>query len=120
MDWRRFSSQRMLSFFSIGTRVGLIFFLSAACPFELLARPELHRRQSQRQPISRHRKAGMHQHPADRVMAKAAALVLATVDALRHADQMRRDALIGELGRVLDQKDSAPSHASKRARVAAK
>jgi len=26
-DWRRFSSQRMLSFSSIGTRLGLIFFL---------------------------------------------------------------------------------------------
>ena len=32
VDCFRFSSQRMLSFFSIGTRVGLIFFLSALQP----------------------------------------------------------------------------------------
>jgi hypothetical protein len=32
VDWRRFSSQRMLSLSSIGTRVGLIFFLRAAVP----------------------------------------------------------------------------------------
>ena len=32
MDCLTFSSHRMLSFFSMGTRVGLIFFLSAAVP----------------------------------------------------------------------------------------
>src|SRR3954467_6195682 len=32
MDWRRFSSQRMLSLCSMGTRVGLILRLSAAVP----------------------------------------------------------------------------------------
>src|SRR5712691_7538033 len=32
VDCFRFSSQRMLSFFSMGTLVGLIFFLSAAVP----------------------------------------------------------------------------------------
>ena len=32
MDCFMLSSQRMLSFFSIGTRVGLIFFFSAAVP----------------------------------------------------------------------------------------
>src|SRR3954447_4132712 len=32
MDWRRFSSQRMLSLASMGTRVGLTLRLSAAVP----------------------------------------------------------------------------------------
>jgi hypothetical protein len=32
VDWRRFFSQRTLSFCSIGTHVGFIFFLSAAVP----------------------------------------------------------------------------------------
>ena len=36
MDCFKFSSHRMLSFFSMGTRVGLIFLLSAAVPFELV------------------------------------------------------------------------------------
>src|SRR5215469_12812401 len=35
VDWRRFSSQRMLSLSSIGTRVGLIFFLRAPVPLNL-------------------------------------------------------------------------------------
>src|SRR4029453_7227379 len=48
----------------------------------------------------------MHQYPADGVMAKAPALVLAAVDAFCHAYQMRCDALVGELCRVLDKKDS--------------
>ena len=32
VDWRMFSSQRMLSFFSIGTRVGLILRFRAFAP----------------------------------------------------------------------------------------
>ena len=35
MAWRMFSSQRMLSFFSIGTRVGLILRSSAFVPLNL-------------------------------------------------------------------------------------
>ena len=35
MDCFKFSSHRMLSFFSMGTRVGLIFLLSAAVPLNL-------------------------------------------------------------------------------------
>jgi hypothetical protein len=33
VDCFKFSNHRMLSFFSMGIRVGLIFFLSAAVPF---------------------------------------------------------------------------------------
>ena len=36
MDCRKLSSQRMLSFFSMGIRVGLIFLLSALVPLNLL------------------------------------------------------------------------------------
>ena len=35
VDCFKFSSHRMLSFFSMGTRVGLIFLLSAAVPLNL-------------------------------------------------------------------------------------
>ena len=35
MDCFKFSSHRMLSFFSMGTHVGLIFLLSAAVPLNL-------------------------------------------------------------------------------------
>ena len=74
-------------------------------PSELLPGPEFHGRQAQRQPLGRHREAGMHQHPADRVMAQATTLVAAAIDALRHADGAHVRALVGELRRVLDQKN---------------
>src|SRR3954449_6570451 len=48
---------------------------------ELLPRPELHGRQAERQPLGRDRQAGVHQEPADRVLAIPALLVLAAVDA---------------------------------------
>lgn len=72
-------------------------------PFEFLARPEFYGRQSQRQSTGRHGKAGMHHHSADSVMAKAPALVSATVDAICHADQIGCGALVRELCGVLDE-----------------
>ena len=55
----------------------------------------------------------MHQQPADRVMAEPAGLVLAAVDALGEADQLRLFPLVGELGRVLQDQDrpAGRSHA---------
>ena len=44
VDCFKFSSHRMLSFFSMGTGVGLIFFLSAAVPARLVSSPEFHPR----------------------------------------------------------------------------
>src|SRR5207249_10734956 len=53
---------------------------------KLLPGPEFYGRQAQRQPSGRHRQAGMHQHPADCVMAHAPTLIAAAIDALRRPD----------------------------------
>jgi hypothetical protein len=68
VDCFRFSSQRILSFFSVGTRVGLIFFLSALQPLNLFPDPRLHGRQSLRKSLNGHRQTGMHQDPTDNVV----------------------------------------------------
>ena len=102
VDCLRFSSQRMLSFFSMGTRVGLIFLLSAAVPLNLSRVQNFTAAQSQRQSGGRNGKARMHQYPAGRVHSGIASQVsFAVFDALRNPDQLRPVPLIGELGRVV-------------------
>src|SRR4030088_3593441 len=88
VDCFRLSNHRMLSFFSMGTRVGLIFFLSAAVPFEFLAGPELDRRQSEWQALGRYHEARMHQDAANRVRSEAARLVSSAVYALGYAGRL--------------------------------
>ena len=56
MDWRRFSSQRMLSFCSIGTRVGLILRLSAAVPLNCCRDQNFTADEPQRQTLRRHQR----------------------------------------------------------------
>src|SRR6266478_8248288 len=108
VDCFRFSSHRMLSFFSMGTRVGLIFLLRAAVPFELVSGPELHRAQSQRQSRGRDRKTRVHQDSARRVYSGIACQIsFAVGDTLRNPDQLRPIPLIGELGRVVKYENRA-------------
>src|SRR4051812_3006024 len=95
VDWRMFSSHRMLSLCSIGTRVGLIF--QGCGALELLPGPEFHRCQPERQPLGRDRQAGVHQKPADGVHPEAAGFVLAAVDPASQADPLGALSLVREL-----------------------
>ena len=110
-ECRRFSSQRMLSFFSIGTRVGFIFLLSAAVPLNFFRVQNFTAANPSGSPWVVTAKTGMHQHSADSMMAQATALVAAAIDALGHADGAHVRALKGELRGVLDQR-IGPSEAS--------
>jgi hypothetical protein len=72
---------------------------------ELVAIPELHCRKTKWKPFRCYRQAGMHQDPAKGVMAKTPFLVPSAVDALGEPYGMRATALIGELGRVLQEQN---------------
>ena len=65
VDCRRFSNHRMLSFCSIGTRVGLIFVLSAAVPLNFLRVQNLIAASPNGKPFGRDRQARMHHDTAD-------------------------------------------------------
>ena len=106
VDCWTFSSHRMLSFFSIGTRVGLIFFLSAAVPLNFF-RVQIYCRQPKRQTFARHRQARVHQDAADRVRSQATGLVPAAVDALGDPDRLCVLSLKAELGGVMEHKNRA-------------
>src|SRR3954469_16402363 len=89
---------------------------------ELLPGPELHGRQAQRQPLGGDRPAGVHQQPADGVLAIPALLVLAAVDAAGLADPLGPAPPAGELGRVVEHHDRAADAVgpvARRAEVAA-
>ena len=76
---------------------------------ELVARPELGRRQAERQPLRRDGKAGMHQQAADRMLLMAALLQLSSGRNVCESDLLRCGALEGELCRVLQDQDRAIS-----------
>src|SRR3954453_8176547 len=88
---------------------------------ELLPRPELHGRQAERQPLGGDRQAGVHQEPADRVLAIPALLVLAAVDPAGLADPLGPPPPVGELGGVVEHHERAADAGgpvSRRAEVA--
>ena len=69
--------------------------------FELVARPELHRRQAERRPAGGDGQTRMHQHAAQGPGIGLSGLVAPRVDGLREADLAGRHATVDELGRVL-------------------
>ena len=81
---------------------GIDLLLERVGAFELLARPELDGRQSQRQPFGRHRETRMHQDAANRVRPHPASLVPAAVDAFRRTDEGGLFSLINELRGVME------------------
>src|SRR5215471_17367148 len=105
VDWRRFSSQRMLSLPSIGTRVGLIFFLRAAVPLDFSRVQNLTAARPKGKPSVATAKAGMHQKSADSVHPQTAILAPAAVDAISEPDPRRPLPLVGKLGGVLEHQD---------------
>jgi len=60
VDCFKFSNHRMLSFFSMGIRVGLIFFLSAAVPLNFFRVQNLTAANPRRHARDRNREARMH------------------------------------------------------------
>jgi hypothetical protein len=101
MDWRIFSSQRSLSFCSMGTRVGLIFFLSAAVPLNFDRVQNLMAEMPRGTPLQRNGQARMHQKPTDRVHPETVGLVLTAVDPIRDPDLLGPLSLVGQFRRVL-------------------
>jgi hypothetical protein len=98
IDCLRLSSHRTLSFFSIGTRVGLIFFLSCAAPLNFFrvqnftaAKPSGRPRQ-----LRRDWNASAFRRPCDDANPAA-------IDALGQADGARIRTLVGEFRRVLNE-----------------
>ena len=84
-------------------------FLQRSGPLELLPGPEFDRRQPKRQPRGCHRKARMHQDPADGMRSQTTRLVASTVYALRNADRLRALPLVSKLGRIMEHKHEAAS-----------
>ncbi|MGY3219756.1 hypothetical protein ACVIM5_000363 [Bradyrhizobium sp. USDA 4512] len=85
----------MLSFCSIGTRVGLIFRFSAVVPLNFLRVQNLYCRQSERKPLGRYGETRMHQDAA----------LCASCRLARKADQVRLLALEAEVRRVMEDED---------------
>ena len=81
--------------------------LQRSGPLELVPRPELCRRQAERQPVRRDRQAGMHQEPADRMFLVATFLQLASGGYLREPHLVRSRALEGEFRGVLKDQDGS-------------
>lgn len=75
--------------------------------FELLPRPEFHRRQPERQTVGGHRELTMHEQAAQRVHADLACLVPTAVHAAGDPDGFTPLALEGELGRILQDQHRA-------------
>jgi hypothetical protein len=97
----------MLSFFSIGIRVRLTLFLSAAVPLNFFAGPEFDRGQSEWKTFAGHCKTGMHQDAANGVRSEASSLVPSTVDIKGDTDRLAAFTLKREFGRVVQNKDEA-------------
>ncbi len=96
----------MLSFASIGTRVGSTRRLSALVPLNVgRPGPGLDRRQPQRQPVRRHGQAGVHQQAADGVHPELAIGFPPARGCRERADPPGSRTLVGELGRVLQHQD---------------
>ena len=91
----RFSSQRRLSFCSIGMRVGLTVFFRGVGALGLLAGPELDGRQAQRDPLGSQHRAGMHEHSTGGVDP------VTTLDHRDLADRLGVISREAELGRVV-------------------
>jgi hypothetical protein len=77
VDCFKFSNHRMLSFCSIGTRVGLILFLSALVPLNFCRVQNLIAA-NQRETLCRDRQTRVHQNSAAGVVIGAAKVVLAS------------------------------------------
>src|SRR3954463_661814 len=106
MDWRRFSSQRMLSLASMGTRVGLTLRLSAAVPLNCCRDQNFTaERPNGRPSVVTAREECM--KATDRVHPEAAGFVLTAVHAAGDADRLGALALERELGGVLDHQNGA-------------
>src|SRR3954467_344915 len=119
MDWRRFSSQRMLSLASMGTRVGLTLRLSAAVPLNccrdqnftaerpngrpsvVTAREECMRRP---QTVCIRKRAAL---SWPRLTPQVAGFVLTAVRPAGDAGRLGALALERDLGGVLDQQNGA-------------
>jgi hypothetical protein len=88
----------------MGTRVGLIFFLSAAVPLNFLRVQNLTAVRPRGSP-SVVTANGMHQDATNRMRSQATGLVTAAVDALGYADRFGLLPLIAELRRVVQYED---------------
>ena len=84
---------------------GINLLLQGIAAFELLARPELDRGQSQGQPFGGHRQAGVHQDAANRIVQRAAFLIPARVRLVEDAHPGCVLAMKGEFGGVVQHQD---------------
>jgi hypothetical protein len=96
-----FSGQRILSFFSIGFRVGLIYFLSALQPFELFPGPKLLGCQSRWRSPHPYGQTEMHQNSTDNVASRALVETLAEGSSLYDADGLDILTVIVEFSRFV-------------------
>jgi hypothetical protein len=105
VDWRRFSSQRMLSLPSIGTRVGLFFFLRAAVPLNFSRVQNLTAARPKGTPSVVTAKLERIRSQQTVCIRKRPSLPLAAVDAIGEPDPRRPLPLVGKLGGVLEHQD---------------
>src|SRR5882762_1888624 len=105
VDCWTFSNHRMLSFFSMGTRVGLIFFLSAAVPLNFFRVQNLTAAKPSGSPSVVTAKLECIRMPQNRVRSQATCLVAAAVDALGFTNRLGLLPLIGILGRIVEHQD---------------
>lgn len=108
----------MLSFSSIGTWVGLIFFLSAFGSLELLARPELDGRYPKWQSVRRYHQARMHQNAARGIVAQSSIFSPAGHAFARDTDSLDIFSLLRELGRIMQHQNGSLARRKTRARRA--
>ncbi len=102
VDWRRFSSQRKLSFCSIGTRVGLTLRLSAFVPLNFCRDQNFTAASPSGRPsLVTASEACMSRH-TQRVHANLTCFVTPSVDGAGDPDGVMALALERELGRILE------------------
>jgi hypothetical protein len=99
----------MLSFFSMGTRVGLIFFFSAAVPLNFFRVQNLTAVSPRGKPFGCQRKARVHQDATNRMRSQATCLVTTAVYAFSDSDGVRVLSLIAELCGIMDHKNETVS-----------
>jgi hypothetical protein len=108
VDCFRFCSHRTLSFFSMGTRVGLIFLLSAAVPLNLSRVQNFTALNPSGSPaVVKARLECIKIRQAVYILGLPAKSRFAVFNAFRNPDQLWPISLIGELGRVVKHENRA-------------
>src|SRR6267378_648826 len=105
VDCWTFSSHRMLSFFSMGMRVGLIFFLSAAVPLNFFRVQNLTAASPSGSPSVVTARLECIRMPQTVCDLRRPALSHPLLMLLGYPDRVRALSLVGELGRVMEHED---------------